>query len=61
MKTDWTYSASNARAVQELARHQFVEKMLAELPFDMHVCRLEGRDAYEFPRMLAAELERWSR
>ena len=44
--------AGCARALQELARQEFVAKMLCEIAQDMAVCRLEGWDVFGFPELL---------
>ena len=46
------YTPREAYAVQTLARHQLVEKVLADIAMDMTICRLEGWDVWELPRML---------
>lgn len=38
-------------ALQMLARHQMIERLLCDVRFDMEVCKLEGWDFREFPRM----------
>lgn len=45
------------RALQELARHQLIKKMLADIATDMQVCKLEGWDISEYPLMLKNEIE----
>ncbi len=48
------------RALQELARHQMIEELLADMRFDMEVCELEGWDPREFPTMVRkAVKEEW--
>lgn len=46
------YGHSEAYAVQTLARHQMIAKLLADMAQDMTICRLEGWDVWEFPRMV---------
>lgn len=46
------------RRLQELARHQLITKLLADVLMDMQVCRLEGWDETEFIRQLHGELDR---
>ena len=48
----WTYGPSEAYAVQVLARHQMVERVLTDVAQDMQICRIEGWDVWEYPRML---------
>ena len=45
------------RRLQELARHRFIAKMLAEVVIDMMVCRLAGWEEYEFISILHAEMD----
>ena len=50
---DWMAADSaNRYKIQEMARHQFMNHMYNELLFDMRVCKIEGWDIFEFPRML---------
>ena len=44
--------------LQILVRHQFVCKMLAEILWDMTICKREGWDEMEFIRQLQTELDR---
>lgn len=55
---DWmSSSAENRKKIQYACRHQFVNKMYAELLTDMEICKLEGWDVLEFPRMLKQALQ----
>ena len=55
---DWmSSSAENRKKIQDACRHAFVEKMYAELLTDMEICKLEGWDVLEFPRMLKQSLQ----
>ena len=38
--------------LQDMCRHDFINKMYAELLTDMEICKLENWDPLEFPRML---------
>ena len=50
---DWMRAdEANRKKIQDMARHQFITKMYAELLTDMGICQLENWDIYEFPRML---------
>ena len=49
------------RALQELARHQMIRRLLSDIATDMNVCKLEHWDIYEFPRMLKKEIDRYVR
>ena len=56
---DWmSADENNRRKIQELARHQFMNRMYAELLFDMQVCKMEGWDVFEYPRMLRDAISR---
>ena len=46
------YGQAEAYSVQTLARHQMIAKLLADMAQDMTICRLEGWDVWEFPRMV---------
>lgn len=39
---------STRRALQELAREQLKHRLLQDVLFDLHVCKLEGWDGMEF-------------
>ena len=55
---DWmNESAENRKKIQDTCRHAFVNKMYAELLTDMEICKLEGWDILEFPRMLKQALQ----
>lgn len=56
-KPGWTYGQGEASAVQTLARHQAIERLLSDIRFDMQVCAIEGWDPREYPRMVAGALE----
>ena len=45
------------RKLQELARHEFICKMLSEILMDVMICRQEGWDETEFNRQLHGELD----
>ena len=56
---DWLDAdEANRKKLQEICRHNFVKKMFAELLTDMTICKMEGWDVLEFPRMLRAELSK---
>ncbi len=48
----------NRRNLQSLARHQFIAHMLSDIATDMMICKMEGWDPYEFPRIIADEMQR---
>ena len=48
----------NRRNLQSLARHQFLAHMLSDIATDMMICKMEGWDPYEFPRIIADEMQR---
>lgn len=55
---DWmSSSAENRKKIQDTCRHAFVKKMYSELLTDMEICKLEGWDVLEFPRMLKQALQ----
>lgn len=49
-------SVENRKKIQDGARHEFINKMYAELLHDYTVCQIEGWDMFEFPRMLREAL-----
>lgn len=56
---DWMQSdEKNRKTVQDMARRQFVNKMYIEMLVDMEICKLEGWDIMEFPRMLRSAIMR---
>ena len=48
----WRYGPNESYAVQMLARHETILKLLADVAADMQVCALEGWDVWEYPRMI---------
>ena len=55
---DWmSADEGNRKKIQDACRHAFVKKMYAELLTDMEICKLEGWDILEFPRMLKQALQ----
>jgi hypothetical protein len=46
------------KQLNDLARQQFISKMLEEILFDMNICRLNGWDIFEFPNLIKKEIER---
>ena len=55
---DWmSADEENRKKIQDACRHAFVNKMYAELLTDMEICKLEGWDILEFPRMLRQALQ----
>ena len=50
---DWMNAdEANRKQLQDMCRHDFINKMYAELLMDMEICKLERWDVLEFPRML---------
>ncbi len=41
-----------SRKLQELARHEMITKLYADILLDMQVCEIEGWDRMEFVRQL---------
>lgn len=56
-RTVWFNDPANRKLLQDGCRHRFITKMLAEIMCDMAICKLEGWDVFEFPRMLRKEIE----
>lgn len=56
MTSSQVFDSQDAYAVQTLARHQAIRRMLPEVSMDIQVCRLEGWNPYEFIVMLETEL-----
>lgn len=55
---DWmSADEENRKQLQYMCRHDFINKMYAELLTDMEICKLEGWDILEFPRMLKQALQ----
>lgn len=46
------------RALQTLARQELIKKMLADIATDMTVCKLEGWDILEYPKLLKEEIDK---
>ena len=44
--------------LQQVAREEFILKMLKELNFDMQICKLKGWDIMEYPRRIFDEVAR---
>lgn len=49
------------RKAQELARHQMIVKLEADILFDMQVCEIEGWDKTEYLKMLEDLIEGFMR
>ncbi|MBR4122970.1 MAG: hypothetical protein IKT93_00970 [Clostridia bacterium] len=49
---------NSAKELNDLARQQLIQKVLADILIDMNICRLEGWDIMEFPRMIKSEIDR---
>lgn len=45
-------SEENRKKIQDAARHEFINKMYAELLHDYTICQIEEWDMFEFPRMI---------
>ena len=54
----WSYGPKEACAVQTLARHQAIARLLADIAADMQICRIEGWDVWEYPRMIQDAIAR---
>lgn len=44
---------------QDLCRHVFIAKILADIRMDMAVCELEGWDKMEYINMIYEEMDRF--
>lgn len=50
---DWmSADEKNRYQTQMTCRHKFIKKMYAELLCDMEICKMEGWDILEYPRMM---------
>lgn len=47
-----------SRALNDLARHQAMHRILSDIAMDMMVCRIEGWDARDYIMTLKAEIDR---
>ena len=54
-------TSESRRKFNELARHQFIVRMLGEIQLDMMVCEIEGWDKLEFIRQIQAEINRFGK
>lgn len=51
--TDWmSADQKNRYQMQTHCRHAFIKKVYAELLVDMEICKMEGWDVLEYPRMI---------
>lgn len=53
-----TYTSSEAKTMNELARHQMIYKLLVDIRLDLTICEIEGWDKKEYIRMLRNEINR---
>lgn len=51
-------SAEERKTLNDLARESLMLKILAEVNFDMNVCRLEGWNYRELPERIKSEMDR---
>ena len=50
---DWLNAdGKNRKQLQDACRHAFITKIYAELLMDMEICKMEGWDMFEYPRMM---------
>lgn len=47
------------KRLQDLCRHAFIVKILADIRMDMAVCELEGWDKMEYINMIYEEMDRF--
>ena len=50
-------SDETAKALNDLARHQMIKRLLLDILADLAVCEIEGWDKMEFITMLQHELD----
>ena len=50
--------AEISKALNDLARHRMIMRLLADIRIDIEVCRIEGWDVKEYIRMLQTEINR---
>ena len=48
-----------AKALNNLARHQAIIRLLADIRMDMEICEIEGWDKTEFIRMIFDAIKGW--
>ena len=46
------------RQFNSLARHQLITKILADIAADATICKMEGWDPQELPRMIRSEMDK---
>lgn len=58
--TGWKFNTHPdiARQIQELSRHEMIQKLLQDILADISICQLEGWDWREFPQMIKKEMDR---
>lgn len=56
MQRSLTYSSSEAKTFNDVARHEMIVKLLADIRVDLAICDIEGWDKKEYIRMLQNEL-----
>lgn len=49
---------ATAKALNDLARHQAIVRLLGDIRMDMEICEMEGWDKTEFLRMIRDALPR---
>lgn len=52
MKKNEVLTPETARAAQELARHQMIARLYADILLDMQICEIEGWDKTEYLNQL---------
>lgn len=58
MKSYIDGTPESRKALNDLARHQAIVRLLADIRMDMMVCEIEGWDRLEYINMLKAELNK---
>ena len=60
-RKDMEVSTETRRALNDLARHQLILKLYADIRMDIAVCDIEGWDKMEFINMLYDVLEHFKK
>lgn len=47
----------NAKLLNDLARHQMIKRVLADILVDLHICEIENFDKKEYILLLHSEID----
>ena len=50
----------NAKALNDLARHQMILRLMKDIRIDIEVCKIEGWDCMEYINLLKKEIDRFA-